>query len=137
MNKETRLSVTATLEGAPYATTVVMRDHRFTADEPLEQGGQDLGPKAHELLCSALATCTAITVRMYADRKGLPVRSIAVTCAMDRKAGSGAVDTAFHMDLRVDGDLTEEQRQRVLQIAHMCPVHKTLTNPLRITAALV
>jgi putative redox protein len=115
---------------------VAVREHRFTADEPLEQGGQDLGPKPHELVCSALATCTAITVRMYVDRKGLPVRSIAVTCTMDRKADGGTVDTAFHLDVRVDGDLTEEQHQRVLQIANMCPVHRTLTNPMRITSAL-
>jgi len=136
MTKETHLTVTATLDGAPYDTTVAVRRHRFTADEPVEQGGQDLGPKPHELLCSSLAACTAITVRMYVDRKQLPVRSIAVTCAMDRTADGGVVDTAFHLTVRLDGDLTEEQRQRVLQIANMCPVHKTLTNPLRISSAL-
>lgn len=136
MTKETHLSVTASLNGAPYDTTVAVRHHRFTADEPVEQGGHDLGPKPHELLCSALATCTAITVRMYVDRKEFNVRGITVTCTMDRKADSGTVDTGFHLAVHVDGDLTEEQRQRVLQIATMCPVHKTLTNPLRITSAL-
>jgi putative redox protein len=136
MNKETYLSVSAVIEGAPYATAITIRDHTLVADEPLEQGGADLGPKAHELLCASLAACTAITIRMYVDRKQLPVRSITITCTMERKAESGAVDTAFHLAVKVDGDLTDEQRERVVQIARMCPVHKTLTNPLRITAGM-
>ncbi len=136
MTKETHLSVTATLEGAPYETAMTVRQHRFLADEPVEDGGHDLGPRPHELLCSSLAACTAITVRMYVDRKRLPVRRIAVTCTMDRKADGGLVDSTFHLAVHVDGDLNEEQRQRVLQIANMCPVHRTLTNPLRITSAL-
>lgn len=136
MNKETHLSVTASLNGAPYATTIAIRDHTITADEPLEAGGADLGPKAHELLCASLAACTAITLRMYIDRKQLAVRNLEVTCTMDRKAESGSVDTAFHLAVHVEGDLDDDQRQRVLQIAKMCPVHKTLTNPLRITAEL-
>lgn len=136
MNKETHLSVSATLNGAPYTTTIAIRDHTITADEPLDDGGEDLGPKAHELLCASLAACTAITLRMYIDRKQLSVRKLAVTCTMDRKAESGAVDTALHLAVHVEGDLNDEQRQRVLQIAKMCPVHKTLTNPLRITAEL-
>lgn len=136
MKKETHLSVTAELAGAPYETHIALRQHRITGDEPVDQGGADLGPKAHELLCASLASCTAITIRMYLDRKELPVRSVKVTCSMDRKADSGAVDTAFHLTVHVDGDLTDEQRERVAQIARMCPVHKTLTNPLRITAAL-
>jgi putative redox protein len=136
MNKETRLSVTAVVEGAPYATAITMRTHTLMADEPVEQGGADVGPKAHELLCSALAACTAITIRMYVDRKKLPVRSITITCSMDRKAENGTVDTAFHLAVQVDGDLTDEQRERVVQIARMCPVHKTMTGPLRITAGM-
>ena len=78
----------------------------------------------------------SITLRMYADRKQLPVRRVEVTCSMDRKAEGGAVDTAFHLTVLVDGDITPEQRERMLQIAAMCPVHRTLTGPLRITAAL-
>ncbi|MBL8000795.1 MAG: OsmC family protein [Flavobacteriales bacterium] len=136
MTKETHLAVSATLEGAPYETHVAIRHHGLRLDEPVEQGGQDLGPKPHELLCTSLAACTAITVRMYVDRKQLPVRKVTVTCTMDRKADGGAVDTSFHLAVHVDGDLTDEQRQRVLQIANMCPVHRTLTNPLRITSAL-
>jgi putative redox protein len=136
MTKETHITLSAALDGAPYTTAINVRHHAFIADEPLEQGGADLGPKPHELLCASLAACTVITLRMYVDRKQLPVTHLEVTCTMDRKAGSGSVDTAFHLAVKVEGDLTDEQRERVLQIAKMCPVHKTLTSPLRITAAL-
>jgi len=136
MTKETHITLSAVLDGAPYTTGISVRQHRFIMDEPLDHGGADRGPKPHELLCASLAACTVITVRMYVDRKQLPVTRLEVTCTMDRKAESGAVDTGFHLAVKVEGDLTEEQRERVLQIARMCPVHKTLTSPLRITAAL-
>ncbi len=136
MTKETYITLNAVLDGAPYTTGVSVRQHRFIADEPLDHGGVDLGPKPHELLCASLAACTVITVRMYVDRKQLPVTHLEVTCTMDRKADSGSVDTVFHLAVKVEGDLTDEQRERVLQIAKMCPVHKTLTSPLHITAAL-
>ncbi|MCB0794686.1 MAG: OsmC family protein, partial [Flavobacteriales bacterium] len=95
-------------------------------------GGQDAGPGPHELLCTALATCTAITLRMYADRKGWAMRSIGVATRMERSQHGAVVDTRLHVELDLDGDLDDDQRQRLHQIARACPVHRTLLNPIQI-----
>lgn len=124
--------VTATLDGAPYDTSIRIRDHVLHGDEPIEEGGANAGPKAHEMLCASLASCTAITLRMYADRKKWPVTSIHVDVALQRTTTGPEVGSVFEMKVRLDGELTGEQRARVLQIAGMCPVHKTLQHPIAI-----
>ena len=136
MDKKTHRTVTATLGGAPYTTTLEMAGHTALADEPTDVGGANAGPRPHDLLCASLAACTAITLRMYADRKQWPSGNIAVTVELDRTAASGTVDSQFLIHVSLDPALTEEQRTRMLQIAAMCPVHKTLTNPISIKATL-
>ena len=136
MKKLAHYSASATLDGAPYDTRIKIRDHLLHGDEPVDEGGANAGPKAHEMLCAALASCTAITLRMYADRKQWPVRSIQVDVTLQRDAGAGAVGSVFDMAVRVDGELTDEQRARVLQIAGMCPVHKTLHGAIAINTRL-
>jgi putative redox protein len=102
------------------------------ADEPEELGGTDLGPAPGEFLMISLASCTAITLRMYADRKKWPLEKIRVEVDFEK------VDykTIFKRELQLIGDLTDEQRARLLQIANACPVHKTLTNPIEIQTSL-
>lgn len=128
--------VTATLEGAPYTTRITARGMAFLADEPADHGGADQGPRPHELLLSSLAACTAITMRMYADRKGWPATPITVTAAMAREQRGAQVDTRIRLDIELPPTLSAEQRERMLTIGYACPVHRTLQNPITITAAL-
>lgn len=135
LNTTTR-SVTATLDGAPYATRISTRGKDIIADEPLDHGGTDLGFRPHELFLSALASCTAITMRMYADRKQWNVSSIGVTINMERDQDGAKVDTRISIEVDLPADLPQDQRERLLQIAKACPVHRTLENPIHLNAHL-
>ncbi len=135
LNTTTR-SVTATLDGAPYTTRIVSRGKTLIADEPLDHGGTDLGFRPHELFLSALASCTAITMRMYADRKQWHVPSIGVTINMERDQDGAKVDTRISIEVDLPADLPQDQRERLLQIAKACPVHRTLENPIHLNAHL-
>lgn len=97
---------------------------RFLADEPKAVGGLGSGPTPYDLLGSALGACTAMTVRLYADRKGWPLKSVAVR-VLHRSGGATARDR-FARELVLEGDLAPDQRRRLLEIAELCPVHETL-----------
>jgi len=136
METTTRRSVTATLDGAPYTTRISTRGLEMIADEPADHGGSDLGLRPHELLLSSIAACTAITMRMYADRKQWKVDRILVTASMEREQHGKAIDTRIHLEVDVPTELPADQRERMLQIARACPVHRTLESPIHITSAL-
>jgi putative redox protein len=104
---------------------------RFVADEPVAAGGLDLGPTPHELVAAGLAACTAMTLRLYAKRKAWPLGAIHVEVTHARKAGDQPADT-FIRRIRFGGELNEEQRQRLMEIAEMCPIHRLLTAGARI-----
>ncbi|MBK8497696.1 MAG: OsmC family protein [Flavobacteriales bacterium] len=129
-------SITAILDGAPYATRITARGLETVADEPLDHGGTDIGLRPHELLLGALASCTAITVRMYALRKQWNTGAIRVTASMVRTQEGKVIDTRMQLELRTTESMSPEQRDRLLQIATACPVHRTLLNPISITASL-
>jgi len=103
---------------------VAIREHRVTADEPREHGGDDSGPSPQELLAAALASCTAITMEMYAKRKGWDIAGLAVDC--EYTPAERGCPTKFAMVLRLPAHLTEEQAERLQVIAAKCPVHRTL-----------
>lgn len=136
MDNITQRSVTATLDGAPYTTRIQSRGLEMLADEPADHGGSDLGLRPHELLLSSLAACTAITVRMYADRKQWKVESIGVTATMEREQRGRAIDTRIHLEIDIPKTLPDEQRERLLQIARSCPVHRTLESPIHLSSSL-
>ena len=136
MQHTSHRSVTAVLDGAPYATRITTRGREMIADEPTDHGGTDQGLRPHELLLSALASCTAITMRMYADRKQWAVSSIGVTVSMERTQNGAQIDTKIHMEIDLPADLPLEQRERMAQIARACPVHRTLENPIHLTSGL-
>lgn len=136
MDSITQRSVTAILDGAPYTTRIHSRGLEILADEPADHGGSDLGLRPHELLLSSLAACTAITLRMYADRKQWKVGSIGVTATMEREQSGRAVDTRIHLEIDVSKSLPDEQRERLLQIAQACPVHRTLQSPIHLSSTL-
>ncbi|MEA2362047.1 MAG: putative redox protein [Thermoleophilaceae bacterium] len=103
---------------------VAVREHRITADEPREHGGEDSGPSPQELLAASLASCTAITMEMYAERKGWDVGEMVVDVQYE-PAQRGS-PTRFAMQVQLPKELPEDQRDRLMQIAAKCPVHRAL-----------
>jgi putative redox protein len=103
---------------------VEIRGHHLTADEPRDQGGDDSGPSPQELLAASLASCTAITIEMYAVRKGWDVGEITVNVQYE-PAQRGS-PTRFKMEVQLPKELPEDQRERLMQIGAKCPVHRAL-----------
>jgi putative redox protein len=103
---------------------VRVRDHHVSADEPLETGGDDTAPSPQELLAASLASCTAVTLEMYAERKGWDVGPVEVDC--EYTPAERGCPTRFGLTVRLPDGLSEDQIQRLMQIAAKCPVHRTL-----------
>jgi putative redox protein len=106
-----------------FAHEVEIEGHTMVVDEPVAVGGTDTGPRPTQLLAASLAGCTAITVEMYADRKGWDVGSLEVDVDV---VYDGPAPSAFAVALKLPRELSEDQRQRLLAIAARCPVHKVL-----------
>ncbi len=131
---------TVTIGRDLYRTSVQMGAHTLIADEPSAMGGADEGPNPYDLLLAALGSCKVMTLRMYADRKGWPLESASVSLAHERRHAQDCerCDTSEpkldHIDatLTLEGDLSDDQRHRLLEIADRCPVHRTVTSDLRI-----
>ena len=107
-----------------FAHDVKVRKHQLTADEPPERGGMDDGPSPQELLAASLASCTAITMEMYAKRKGWDVAGLEVDCRY--APAERGCPTRFELVMRMPPTLTDEQVERLQVIAAKCPVHRTL-----------
>jgi putative redox protein len=103
---------------------VEIRGHELTADEPVDRGGQDLGPTPQELLAASLASCTAITLEMYAQVKGWDVGAIEVDC--NYTTSERGTPTHYELTLRVPNACTEDQLSRLRVIAAKCPIHRVL-----------
>ncbi|WP_405492782.1 OsmC family protein [Nocardia sp. NBC_00511] len=113
----------------PYGQLIRVGDHTLIADEPAPAGG-GAGPGPYELLLAALGACTSMTVRMYADRKRWPLEQVTVSLRHHRDTaatGQHSRVDQISRDIRLDGDLDTMQRQRLIEIANGCPVHRTLT----------
>lgn len=126
--------VIVTTDSTKYKTTIQAGKHTFIADEPEDLGGADMGPMPTQLLAASLGSCTSITLRMYADRKQFPLNSVEVLVNIDKVS---AEENKFSRKIRLVGDLTEEQRERLLQVANACPVHKILSGKIHIDTSLV
>jgi putative redox protein len=120
--------------GSVFTTRVTANGHEFTADEPVEAGGLDTGPAPYDLLLAALGSCTAMTLRLYAQRRKYPLTSVSVTLEHDRiyaedcancDTQEGRVDR-LRREIALTGDLTAAQRADLMRIADRCPVHRTL-----------
>ncbi len=128
------------LEEDNFATTIQMKNHALIADEPVSVGGDDYGPSPYELLNAGLAACTVMTLKMYAQRKKWDLQEVYVYLSHSKKHMQDASEskTIFldHIDkkLKFIGNLTPEQRARLLVIAGKCPVHKTLQSEVQITS---
>ena len=99
-------------------------DHQLTVDEPEDQGGKDEGPSPQELLAASLASCTAVTMEMYAERKGWDVDGLEVDCRYS--PAERGCPTRFELVMKMPAHLSEEQVERLQVIAAKCPVHRTL-----------
>jgi putative redox protein len=117
------MKATASRSGT-YKQLVSVRDHKLWIDETRDDGGDDAGPSPQELLAASLAACTAITMEMYAERKGWDVGHIEVSC--EYTAADRGCPTRFELVLKIPDDLPEEQVERLRIIAAKCPVHRTL-----------
>jgi len=104
--------------------TVQIRDHQVTVDEPLLHGGEDGGPDPQEMLAASLASCTAITMEMYAARKGWELGPVEVACQYT--PAERGCPTKFDVVVRLPEDLPQEQLERLQVIAAKCPVHRAL-----------
>lgn len=121
------------IERRGFTNDVFTHRHHLTADEPVEvEGAADAGPAPFELLLASLGACTNMTLRMYAARKQLPLEGIRTLLSRRALAdGSGGMQIDRQIEL-IGAELTAEQRERMLEIAQKCPVHRALTSPIRI-----
>lgn len=120
-----------------FVQNVTGKTHHFLSDASVEKGGQDKGPTPYELLLAALGSCTSITIRMYAERKGWALDKVSVRLTHHREDDMGnAVIDVITRDITLEGKLDAEQRARLLEIANKCPVHKTLGNNPRLLSRL-
>ena len=118
------MRASARREGGRLKQTVAMRGHTLVSDEPKDEGGDDSGPSPQELLAASLASCTAITMEMYAKRKGWEVGDVAVH--VDYEPAQRGSPTRFRMTVDFPKEVPEEQRERLMQIGAKCPVHRVL-----------
>jgi putative redox protein len=118
-------SMQATARRSSHFThTIAVRDHQLTADEPRPLGGDDEGPRPEELLAASLASCTAITMEMYAARKGWDIGHVEVD--VEYSPAERGCPTKFELVMRLPDDLPEDQAERLRVIAAKCPVHRAL-----------
>lgn len=123
--------VTVHTKAGKFQQEIVVGEHRLVADEPKDLGGEDAGLAPHEWVLAGLGACTSMTVKMYADRKGWALRSVDVRLSGER-TGNGY---QIQRKVRFEGDLDEEQRKRLIEIAEKCPVHKTLSGTIEIVTS--
>jgi len=119
-----------------YLTHIQASNHLLQADEPDDLGGTDTGPTPYELLLSSLGACTAITLRMYANRKGVPVDGIEIHLSLDEETVDNKPVTTIHCNLKFSGNIDKAIWERMLEIANRCPIHQLLTHEIRIYSAL-
>ena len=136
--------VLITEQDKKFLRSVYTEKHRLLADEPVASGGSDRGPNPYEYLLAALGTCTSMTIRMYANRKQIKLENISVLLqhsrvhaedCMECHSKEGYVDR-IDKTITFEGDLSDEQKMRLLEIADKCPVHKTLLNEILIKTML-
>jgi uncharacterized OsmC-like protein len=126
------------------AQTISSGKHRLAADEPIAAGGTDTGPSPYDFLLIALGSCTSMTLRLYADRKGWRLDKIVVRLRHDEiysddcaecETRNARIDR-IKREIELEGALDAAQRERLLEIANKCPVHRTLSAPLQVETSL-
>lgn len=127
---------TAINTGAMYGTTMQVQEHQFLIDEPVELGGEDKGASPMDHLCAALASCKAITLRMYANRKKWDVEVIQVSVKLLKEEDVSIGGYSFFCELEVKGNLSSAQKNRLLDISKACPVQRLLMKQSKVQTVL-
>ena len=117
----------------PFQQKLVIGEFQLLADVEAASGGANTGPYPHEYLAAALASCTSMTLKMYAGRKSMSLSNAIVTVHVERENDI----EKFTRDIQLFGELAEEEKQRLLEIANKCPIHKALTGEIQIKTQLV
>jgi len=120
--------VSSTTASGPYQQSIEIGPHRLVGDEGPDNGGLDAGPAPHEFLLAALATCSSMTMKAYAQHKGLALRQVHVTARGRHQDGVFIIEK----NVRLDGDLDDAQRARIIEVGGRCPVARTLSGAIRI-----
>jgi putative redox protein len=125
--------VTAHIGSTNYQVILDDGTHAWIADEPEPAGGRNRGPDPVDMALASLGACTSITLKMYAQRKGWPLADVRVALSIEKNNGSSTIDR----QIVLEGELSDEQRERLLQIANACPVHNLLANATPVRTGLV
>ena len=131
--------------GSGFSTIITAGKHRFVADEPVDAGGTDAGPTPYDFLSAALGACTSMTIRVIAKRENIPLEGTEIHVTNDRMYAKDCVDCTsssgyihkFEVRIKLIGNLTDAQRERLLSVARRCPVAKTLTSEIKIEETLI
>lgn len=126
-------TISATIKNELYVTEIHSENNTILSDEPLSNGGQDKGFNPFELLASSLASCSCITLKMYANRKQWNIDQIQVAVTIT----SDLNQTNFERNISFVGEIDDEQKKRLLVIANSCPVHKILSNSIQVQTKIV
>lgn len=128
---ENQTTVVTEMDRTHYRTKIYAGGHFIYADEPEEKGGTDEGMNPAALLLASLGSCTAITLRMYADRKNIPLDAVKIHLSICKEENMSA-ETKISRKIEFEGILTAEERVKLIEIADKCPIHKMLSNPIQI-----
>ena len=126
--------ITATIGNRKYETIIQSDSNKILADEPVSSGGTNKGFSPHELLSSALASCTCITLRMYADRKQWNLNDVISSVSITNDTKQNILN--IHLKIELVGKLSQAERERLFEIAKHCPIHKVLINSITIETEL-
>lgn len=129
------MSAQVSIGSKNYKTTILVGGHEVVSDEPTELGGGNEGPTAGHLLLSSLGACTAVTMRMYADRKGWDLGEISINLSIEQENKNGKMFSEIKREISFGNDLTPDQHQRMMVIADKCPIHKTLMGEIEISTS--
>lgn len=142
--QQNKVVVRETGANGPYQNEVLIGGRKFYSDEPKSLGGADTGPDPYAWVTAGLGACTSITMRMYANRKKWPVERLSVRLEHEKKHAEDCIDCGprdridvFTRYIEIEGNLDEDQRARMLEIADKCPVHRTLENGAKVETHLV
>lgn len=128
-----QITVTSSTGKEAYKTVIKTSDHELIADEPIDLGGKNSGPTPTDFLAASLASCTSITLRMYANRKEWEIEDIQVTVVLNNE---DKANPTLDRTIALIGDLDESQQKRMLTIANACPLHKLLERGIKINTTL-
>lgn len=120
-----------------YQQEVIAGQHRLIADEPTAMGGSDQGPAPFDFVMAGLGACTSMTLRMYAERKGLLLKSVEVSLRHEKREVDGMLRDCIHRDISLHGELSLAERLRLLEIANKCPVHRALSQSFHLDCELL